>query len=114
MAERPENLTDREYASACTAAAADARMAGCRLPVMTVCGSGNQGITATVPVIAVANKKKYSKEMLYKALAFKLSGNGPCKRIYRKIVSFVRLRYGLLHRSLQRFDIYAGRYPGTD
>ena len=69
VAERPENLTDREYASACTAAAADARMAGCRLPVMTVCGSGNQGITATVPVIAVANKEKYSKEMLYKALA---------------------------------------------
>ncbi|HJD29425.1 MAG TPA: L-serine ammonia-lyase, iron-sulfur-dependent, subunit alpha [Candidatus Blautia avicola] len=59
----------QEYAAALTAAAADARMAGCKLPVMTVCGSGNQGITATVPVIAVARKEKYSEELLYKAVA---------------------------------------------
>lgn len=66
---RAEILSTREYASAFTAAAADARMAGCKLPVMTVCGSGNQGITATVPIIAVAKKGNYGEELLYKALA---------------------------------------------
>ena len=38
------------YAVALTAAAADARMAGCILPVMSTTGSGNQGLTATLPI----------------------------------------------------------------
>lgn len=37
------------YAAAMTAAAADTRMAGCSLPVMTVAGSGNQGIATILP-----------------------------------------------------------------
>ncbi len=44
------------HALALTAAAADARMAGCPLPVVSNSGSGNQGISATVPVIAVGNR----------------------------------------------------------
>ena len=40
------------YAMALTAAASDARMAGCTLPAMSNSGSGNQGITVTMPVIA--------------------------------------------------------------
>lgn len=50
-------------------AAADARMAGCPLPVMATTGSGNQGLTASLPVIAAAGWLKSSKEELYRALA---------------------------------------------
>jgi len=57
------------YAVALTAAAADARMAGCLLPVMSTNGSGNQGLTATLPVIAVAEKLEKSHEELLRAVA---------------------------------------------
>ena len=40
------------FAMALTAAASDARMAGCTLPAMSNSGSGNQGITVSMPVIA--------------------------------------------------------------
>ncbi len=56
------------YAMAATAAASDARMAGCLLPAMSNSGSGNQGITVTVPVIAVAKKMNVSEEKLARAL----------------------------------------------
>lgn len=56
------------YAMAATAAASDARMAGCLLPAMSNSGSGNQGITVTVPVIAVARKMEVSEEKLARAL----------------------------------------------
>ena len=56
------------YAMARTAAASDARMAGCTLPAMSNSGSGNQGITVTVPVIAVAEKTGASREQLIRAL----------------------------------------------
>ena len=65
-----ENTEDvMDYAVALTCAAADARMSGSRMPVMTSCGSGNQGITATLPVVALAERKKLSEEMLYRGLA---------------------------------------------
>lgn len=57
------------YAMARTAAASDARMAGCTLPAMSNSGSGNQGITVTVPVIAVAEKTGATHEQLVRALA---------------------------------------------
>lgn len=56
------------YAMAATAAASDARMAGCTLPAMSNSGSGNQGITVTVPVIAVAKQMGVSNEELARAL----------------------------------------------
>lgn len=56
------------YSMAITAAASDARMAGCTLPAMSNSGSGNQGITVTMPVIAVAEKLSSSKEDLARAL----------------------------------------------
>ena len=56
------------YAMAATAAASDARMAGCTLPAMSNSGSGNQGITVTMPVIAVAEKMEVSDEKLARAL----------------------------------------------
>lgn len=56
------------YAMAATAAASDARMAGCTLPAMSNSGSGNQGITVTMPVIAVAEKMGVSEDKLARAL----------------------------------------------
>lgn len=51
-----------------TAAASDARMAGCTIPVMSNSGSGNQGITATLPVVVTAERVNASKEQLARAL----------------------------------------------
>ena len=56
------------YAMALTAAASDARMAGCTLPAMSNSGSGNQGITVTMPVIAYSIKYGTSDEKLARAL----------------------------------------------
>ena len=56
------------YAMALTAAASDARMAGCTLPAMSNSGSGNQGITVTMPVIAYAMKYGTDDETLARAL----------------------------------------------
>ena len=56
------------YAMKLTAAAADARMDGVMLPVMSNSGSGNQGITCTVPVVAFAKRLGSSDEQLARAL----------------------------------------------
>ncbi len=56
------------YAMSLTAAASDARMAGCTLAAMSNSGSGNQGITVTMPVIAYALRYGTSDEELARAL----------------------------------------------
>ena len=50
------------------AAASDARMNGCEMPVVINSGSGNQGITVSVPVIVYAKENNLSDEKLYRAL----------------------------------------------
>lgn len=50
------------------AAASDARMNGCELPVIIVSGSGNQGITASVPVVVFAKESNLDQELLYRGL----------------------------------------------
>lgn len=55
-------------ACACAAAGSDARMSGCELPVVINSGSGNQGITASVPLIVYARELGSSEEQLYRAL----------------------------------------------
>ena len=52
-----------------TSAACDARMAGAMIPVMSNSGSGNQGITATLPVVVYAEDNHKSEEELIRALA---------------------------------------------
>ncbi len=56
------------YAMAMTAAASDARMAGCTLPAMSNSGSGNQGITVTMPIISYAHMYGTNDEKLARAL----------------------------------------------
>lgn len=55
-------------ARAHAAAGSDARMSGCSMPVVINSGSGNQGMTVSLPVIEFAKELKVSKEKLYRAL----------------------------------------------
>lgn len=57
------------HAMALAAAGSDARMAGSSMPVMANSGSGNQGIAATNPVIAAAEKLGTSEDQLIRAVA---------------------------------------------
>ncbi|MCK9525229.1 MAG: L-serine ammonia-lyase, iron-sulfur-dependent, subunit alpha, partial [Limnochordia bacterium] len=52
----------RSYAEIRTACAVDARMGGLPLPAMSICGSGDHGIIATVPLLAIAERKKLGEE----------------------------------------------------
>lgn len=52
-----------------TAAASDARMDGCPMPIMTTAGSGNQGITCTLPSYTLAQILQLSEEATLRALA---------------------------------------------
>ena len=52
-----------------TSGACDARMSGAMVPVMSNSGSGNQGISATVPVVIFGREKGVSEEQLLRALA---------------------------------------------
>ncbi|MBQ3655048.1 MAG: serine dehydratase subunit alpha family protein, partial [Synergistaceae bacterium] len=59
----------RTCACARAAAGSDARMSGCPLPVIINSGSGNQGITVTLPVVEYAERWRISREKLYRCLA---------------------------------------------
>lgn len=58
----------RIQARAAAAAGSDARMSGCSLPVVINSGSGNQGITITMPIVMYARYWQVDQEMLYRAL----------------------------------------------
>ena len=55
-------------AKAMAAAGSDARMSGCEMPVVINSGSGNQGLTTSLPVIVYAEEMCATKEELYRAL----------------------------------------------
>ena len=57
-----------QYAKALAAAGSDARMNGCDMPVVINSGSGNQGITCSVPLVAFAEKNNYDNDTLYRSL----------------------------------------------
>ncbi len=58
----------RTKLKAMAAAGSDARMSGCELPVVINSGSGNQGITVSVPVVIYAREKGINEERMYRAL----------------------------------------------
>ncbi|MFR7835966.1 MAG: serine dehydratase subunit alpha family protein [Ezakiella sp.] len=60
----------RTKAIAMAAAGSDARMNGCALPVVINSGSGNQGMTCTLPVVVYAKDLGVSEEKLMRALVF--------------------------------------------
>ncbi len=65
---RDGNVSVRDKARAYAAAGSDARMSGCELPVCILSESGNQGITASVPVIVYARENGIDEETLLRAL----------------------------------------------
>ncbi len=64
---RSNDITCKARASA--AAGSDARMSGCAMPVVICCGSGNQGITCSMPVLEYAHELWASHEDLVRAVA---------------------------------------------
>jgi len=52
-----------------SASASEARMSGCAMAVITNSGSGNQGITSSVPVVLYSKHKYLKEEKMYRALA---------------------------------------------
>lgn len=59
----------RNRAKAMAAAGSDARMNGCELPVIINSGSGNQGMTCSLPVLEYAQELNVDKETMFRALA---------------------------------------------
>ena len=66
LSDYPDDI--KTEAKAWAAAGSDARMGGCELPVVILSGSGNQGITASVPVVRYAARLGADREKLYRAL----------------------------------------------
>lgn len=66
MSGNETNIERRAIAKA--AAGSDARMGGCPFPVVINSGSGNQGMTCSIPVIEYAKELGKSREELYRAL----------------------------------------------
>ena len=67
-AQAEQAVTVKIRAQAAAAAGSDARMSGCTLPVVTNSGSGNQGLTASLPVIVFAEEKKLPHDKLLRGL----------------------------------------------
>ena len=67
-----KNSNDNYYEklTAYAASGSDARMSGCELPVIINSGSGNQGITVSVPVIIYCQDNNIDKDKLYRGLIF--------------------------------------------
>lgn len=66
LADYPDDI--KTEAKAWAAAGSDARMSGCEMPVVILSGSGNQGITASVPVVRYAKHMGADQETLFRAL----------------------------------------------
>lgn len=62
------NCSTRDKARAYAAAGSDARMNGCELPVCIISGSGNQGITASVPVVIYAQEMGKTEDEMLRAV----------------------------------------------
>ena len=63
---RPDDLRTKAVAAA--AAGIDARMGGCTVPIIIIAGSGDQGLTASIPVITYAQELGKSEEEMLRAL----------------------------------------------
>ena len=67
-----QDMDYKDYAKYLTSVASFARMSGYPLPVMSCAGSGNHGLTATLPVVAVGEKKRLDPDKLIRGVALSL------------------------------------------
>lgn len=65
---RAGEASQRDMIRAYAAAGSDARMSGCELPVCIISGSGNQGITASVPIAIYARENGIDEDKMLRAL----------------------------------------------
>ena len=86
LSEDPDSL--RSMAKARAAAGSDARMSGCLLPVVINSGSGNQGLTVTMPVLAYAEQMGASREKIYRALTISNLVSSHGKRYLGQLSAF--------------------------
>lgn len=73
------------FSSMRTAAGSDARMSGALMPVMSNTGSGNQGITSTIPVLAVGEKLGLDEDRILRGVT-----------LSSLITIYIKLRFGVL------------------
>ena len=96
ITQQQSNGDVRMLARAAAAAGSDARMNGCELPAVILSGSGNQGITATMPVLVYAEHLGSTHEQLYRALVLSdlvtIHQNGDRQR-FRVLRSGLRRRW---------------------
>ena len=97
----------RVRARAAAAAGSDARMSGCELPVIINSGSGNQGMTASLPVIEYAKELGSSEEELYRALVLSNLITIHQKDVYKRQVQ--DRSYGLKSLKMWTFRSRRGR-----
>lgn len=83
---RPDDITCR--ARAVAAAGSDARMSGCAMPVVINCGSGNQGITGSVPVEEYARYLRATDEQLLRAVVLSDLTSVHAKRFIGELSAF--------------------------
>ncbi len=62
----------RNRAASAAAAGSDARMGGSAMPVMTAAGSGNVGLTATLPIITYCRSRNLEQDLMYRGLFFSI------------------------------------------
>ena len=72
IAKQFNSATVKDKACMITASASDSRMDGVNLPAMSLTGSGNHGISATLPVWVYAMEKSYSRQNALKAVALSM------------------------------------------
>lgn len=77
-------------AKAMAAAGSDARMNGCELPVVINSGSGNQGITASVPIVVFAKELQVSERTMYRALVISNLATDPYKEGIGRLSALLR------------------------
>ena len=107
-------------ARAAAAAGADARMSGCELPVIIVSGSGNQGMTTSLPVIEYAREMGATEEALFRALAVANLVTIRQKRVIGRLSAFCGVvsagcaaAAGIAYLEGGRFDVIAHTIANT-
>jgi L-cysteine desulfidase len=98
------------YAVKLTSAAADARMAGSTLPVMTNSGSGNQGLSVSLPVIAAAQKLSSDAESTIRAMALAQLTAIYMKQFLGKLSGFCGVTIASAGASAGIVDLLGGNY----